>query len=92
MIYDDVPGGFTNPFEYRDAMVKMFFHGELPEASQKASTKAKVKAANDRVAAAKEAKARTGRGQGLSGGDPALRNLQALARRSQQLRQEKAAD
>jgi hypothetical protein len=50
-----VPGGFTNPFEYREMMYKMFFLGELPDGSE-AATKAKVASAKKDIEAARERK------------------------------------
>lgn len=91
MIYDDVPGGFTNPFEYKQTMYQMFFEGKLPEASQKAAASNKLKQANDRVKAARDLKKSTGRGAGLPANDPAVRQLMAMRERAQRLREERGA-
>ena len=89
MIYDDVPGGFTNPYEYKQTMYQMFFEGRMPEAAQKANAANKVKDANARVKAARDAKKSGATPPAVGSGDPALRQLMALRERAARLREER---
>lgn len=84
-----MPGGFTNPFEYREMMYKMFFHGEMPDGG-KGAAEAKVRSAKEDIEKAKERKAagaapqRLDRGTQRQMADLAAQIAAAKQRRAQQ--------
>lgn len=41
-LYWDVPGGFTNPFEYREMMHSLIFTGVMPEKFRQQQAKARA--------------------------------------------------